>query len=196
MPCYTESWWGPGRHSPRRVTSLYVLKEAEVCDSAPLVTVQLQASPTILCLVRQIPAAPSALPWSCLVWSSPPADFMVCTPVSLTHSRPLWTSSLHGGLSFLHPCSLLSLNAPRNFLCDIISSPSYDVLASVIFASSPVSFIFSQLPPLVRARVLSDTGASRVGSHLPYGMSHTLDGSLLPFRKGMAINLPLLCKVS
>ena len=119
---------------------------------------------------------------------------MVCTPVSLTHSRPLWTSSLHGGLSFLHPCSLHSLNAPRNFLCDIISSPSYDVLASVIFASSPVSFIFSQLPPLVRARVLSDTGASRVGSHLPYVMSHTLDGSLLPFRKGMAINLPCYAK--
>ena len=46
-------------------------REAEVCNSAFLVTVQLQASPMDLCLVRQVPAAPSALPQASPVWPSP-----------------------------------------------------------------------------------------------------------------------------
>ena len=48
-----------------RVTSPY--RKTEVCDSAFPVPVQFQASPRNLCLVRQVPVAPSALLRSSLV---------------------------------------------------------------------------------------------------------------------------------
>ena len=87
-------------------------------------------------------------------------------------------ASLRGGLSPLHtrphgqlpsiPCRtvwhlLPSLSAHPyfkcsawNFIMDLISSPSYDVLMSATLANSSISFTFFQLPSLVRARVPSD----------------------------------------
>ena len=56
---------------PREWLLCTSFREAEACNSAFPATVQLQASPTDLCLVRQVPAAPSALPQASPVWPSP-----------------------------------------------------------------------------------------------------------------------------
>ena len=48
-------------HNPRVWLLHTSFRQAEVCNSAFSVTVQLQASPTNLFLVRQVPSAPSAL---------------------------------------------------------------------------------------------------------------------------------------
>ena len=91
----------------------------------------------------------------------------------------------------------------QNFLHDLISSPSYGVLVSAVFASSPVYFIFFWLPSLVRAKIPSNAWVFRAGIRpLPLSQAQyehppppqcqkcsqswtqfTLGGSLLPFRK-------------
>ena len=52
-----------------------------------------------------------------------------------------------------------------NFLCDFISSPSYDVLVSDIFASSLESFTFFWRPSLVRAKFPREAWTSGAGIH-------------------------------
>ena len=122
------------------------------------------------------------------------------------HTRP------HGGPTSLSVCPHFK-GLARNFVCALLSGPFYDVLVSIIFASSPVSFTFFQLPSLVSGAGTSGPGICplpvvqalyKLPTH-PSGVpqcSHksctqfALGGSPLPFRKGVAINLPLLCKVS
>ena len=61
------SWWGPGRHSSKRVTSLYVLRRS---PSLQLRVFSHRSAPSIShksVLCRPVPTAPSALPWSSLV---------------------------------------------------------------------------------------------------------------------------------
>ena len=55
-----------------------------------------------------------------------------------------------------------------DFLCDFISSPSYDVL----LLPDPPSFTFFQLSSLVRARVLCDTGPWAASASPGYAISH------------------------
>ena len=86
-----------------------------------------------------------------------------------------------------------------------MSGPSYGVLGSTIFASSPVSFTLFWLPSLVRARVPSDAQVSGEGIcppgcheslHILIVMYTILQLLISSFQEGMAINLPLLCNVS
>ena len=84
---------------------------------------------------------------------------------SLSHS--LQTPPLPRGLSptrqtsgqtpFSSSPPSFKCSAPK-CLCDFISHPSYNVLASTIVAGFPGSFTFFPLPSLVRARVPSDQG--------------------------------------
>ena len=152
----------------------FSFREADVCKSASLVTVQLQASSMNLCLVRQLPAALSAL---------------------FSHTRP------HGGLGPFFFSLLLFKCLAQNFLCDLISGPSYDVPLLPVLC---IFFTLFWLPSLVRARV---PRTSEVNSHLPwlcleplYSLrvmyTFCLRKQPFPFKKGIAINLPLLCEVS
>ena len=99
---------------------------------------------------NQLPSSPGRLP------RGPPLSYSRPRGFPLTHQTSWWTPL---------PFSLPSFQGlAQDFLHDLISSYSYDVLVSTIFASSPVSFCFTlfQLPPLVRASVPSDTRASGV----------------------------------
>ena len=147
-------------HDPRKWLFYTSFRAAEACNSAFLVTVQLQESPMNLCLVRQVPAAPSAWLQSSLVWPSPPLALMVLSCISLTHFGPFL---------FLVDSPLfqpaLIWKAQHRTSC----VTSYDVSVLAIFASSSVSFTFLPLPSLVRARVPSDTGAYGMGGiRLPW----------------------------
>ena len=103
-----------GGTCPKRMASLFVLQRSRSLKlSIPNHnSVELQASPTNLCLVRQVPTQLHQLSAytlsSHMASSSSLSDFMV------------EFSSLS-----THPCFKCSA---RNFLCDLMSGPSCDVL--------------------------------------------------------------------
>ena len=146
MPCHTGLWWGPGGHSPKKVTSLHVLQRSR---SLQLSILRHSSAPTI---------SRGSLLGGAGLCSSISSAVAVFPSLNLSPLRPhaallclshlLQTSSLHVN-SFLHPFSPPSFQClAQNFLCDLIPHPSCDALASTIFASSPLSFTFFLLSSL------------------------------------------------
>ena len=75
VPCYTGSWWSPGRHSPKRVASPYILQRSRTLHSWSQIS---------LFLVRQVPTQLHQLSLftlsSLMASSSPLAAHMASTP--------------------------------------------------------------------------------------------------------------------
>ena len=126
--CYTGSWWSLGNHtSQESVFSVMSFRKAEVCIPGHS-SFQLQAPLMNLCLVSQVPAwlhqlSPSTL--SCHMGNRLHACFFTipgCMVESPYFMAP--SSWLPASLS-THPHSKC---LARNFLCDLISHPSYDML--------------------------------------------------------------------
>ena len=125
--------------------------------------------------------------------ASPPAS---CFLFQTSWHAPLHTRPCGGPLLF-QPTLLLKA---QPWPSCVTSYPVPPICVTVChFCQFPISFTVFWLPVLVRARVPREASASPgcvmsctlLKSHTPF----TLGGSPLPFRKGMPVNLPLLCKV-
>ena len=89
VPCYTGSWWSPGRHTSQESGfSVYLpekLKSAFLCHSSAF-----QASPTNMCLVQQVLAIPSSISFD----TCPSGRFPTQSPLS--YSSFFLTTDQHG----------------------------------------------------------------------------------------------------
>ena len=116
-------------------------RKAEVCSSIFLVTVQLESSPTNLCMAWQVPTK------LCRGLHLLTPDLMACSYYKphgfpLTHQTsqpaPVYTFSDHMASSSLSLSLPLFSMLGQNFLCGLISSPSYHM---PFLPSTPISLV-------------------------------------------------------
>ena len=130
---------------PKRVTSPYILQKSR----------SLQLSIPGHSSALSISHKPGWLGRSCISISS--AAIFSSQTSQQTSSLTVRPHGRPSSLSLSPPSFKCSA---QNFLCDLISSPSYGVVVSTIFASSSVFFTLFWLPSLVGAKVSSDRQVS------------------------------------
>ena len=110
--CYAGSWWGPGRHSPKRVASPYIFQRSKCLQlSIPGHSLVSQASPINLCLAGQVlqfsapssvsPCSPALNPKPCGTstwWTSLRAYGCPSVPF-----QPTWPRERMAAMSSLNP---------------------------------------------------------------------------------------------
>ena len=126
VPHFTGSWWSPGRHSPKRVASLYILQRSRSLHFWS------QFSP---CVVRQFPAQLQLHKVCCVPVCTAPSALSL-HPFSLVASFSSLSACITSTTSLQTAWLLLPVSAhpyfkcsAQNILCNFfICRPSYDVL--------------------------------------------------------------------